>query len=274
MDNISLVLSGGSSNVDPSLSLGGDPSSVPIVNNHLNNLFDNVTQDESDVGSTEYRCFYVFNDTDYLLKDMNLWIFYEFPGGATVQLGITSQNEVHRITVQGAVTGGSFTLSYTVDGITYNIVANYNSNAAIWKNNLQNAFLAEDVFSGVTTVVYTSIERAIFDITFGDYNGKRSYALPTATNNLIPSSPSTGITTIRTYTGAPINTIAPQISASTTPPGTVTFSTPSEESPITIPTLKVEEGVPIWIKRIVPANASPKTNDGCTIRIQAEAVES
>jgi hypothetical protein len=275
MKNLSLVLSGGSANIDPALSLGGNPSASPIANNSLNNLFDNVTTTESEDGATEYRCFYIFNDTSYVLQDMKLWIYYDFPGGASVQLGITSQNEIHRVTTQYA-TGGSFTLSYVVEGVVYPIVVHYNSNPAIWNANLKNAFTStvdtdgNAVFSGVTTTVYNSSNSIIFDITFAGYNGKRGYSLPTVTNNLVTAA-TIGI--LRTYAGMPINTIASQISSSTTPPGSVAFAAPSETDPLTIPLLKIDEGFPVWVKRIVAPDTAPKAEDGVTIRVQAEAVE-
>lgn len=55
-------LSGGSSNTDPNLSLGGDMSTEPVSSTPLNNLFDNVSSGERTTGTVEYRCFYVKND--------------------------------------------------------------------------------------------------------------------------------------------------------------------------------------------------------------------
>ena len=59
--DISIVLSGGSSNSNPNLSLGGSPSSTPITNNSINNLFDDISAAQLDAGRIDYRCFYKIN---------------------------------------------------------------------------------------------------------------------------------------------------------------------------------------------------------------------
>lgn len=58
---IKKYLSGGSSNTNPNEALGGAISSTEIVDDTLNNLFDKVTGSESEVGSIEYRAFFVKN---------------------------------------------------------------------------------------------------------------------------------------------------------------------------------------------------------------------
>lgn len=59
--DIKLYLSGGASNADPNLSLGGIISSTEIVDATLHNLFDIVSSAEGTAGDTEYRCFYIKN---------------------------------------------------------------------------------------------------------------------------------------------------------------------------------------------------------------------
>jgi hypothetical protein len=53
--------SGGVDNSDPNLSLGGTLSSYQIKSGIKNNLWDDVTGDEAALGSTEYRCIYLYN---------------------------------------------------------------------------------------------------------------------------------------------------------------------------------------------------------------------
>jgi len=63
--DIEYRLSGGTTNTDPDASLGGAMSTAVgglITSGAANNLFDDVTGDESAAGDTEYRCFYVTND--------------------------------------------------------------------------------------------------------------------------------------------------------------------------------------------------------------------
>lgn len=59
--NIDFHLSGGTSNTDPDLSIGGAISTTQITNASTHNLFDIVSSAESSAGDTEYRCFYVKN---------------------------------------------------------------------------------------------------------------------------------------------------------------------------------------------------------------------
>jgi hypothetical protein len=61
--DILLRLSGGASNSDVNLSIGGAMSTTTVItDNTLHNLFDKVTGAESTAGATEYRCFYVLNN--------------------------------------------------------------------------------------------------------------------------------------------------------------------------------------------------------------------
>lgn len=66
--------SGGAANADPNASLGGVISSVSVTDNTLLNLFDNVTGDEHTVGDTEYRCFYVKNNSAETAYNVKIWI--------------------------------------------------------------------------------------------------------------------------------------------------------------------------------------------------------
>jgi hypothetical protein len=53
---------GDANNADPNLSLGGAVSTVLITDNTDNNVFDDVSGDESAVGTVEYRCRAVVNN--------------------------------------------------------------------------------------------------------------------------------------------------------------------------------------------------------------------
>lgn len=75
---IEFRLSGGASNTDPNASLGGAMSTVGgglITTAVLNNLWDDVSGDESAAGDTEYRCIYVRNaNASLTLSSAVLWI--------------------------------------------------------------------------------------------------------------------------------------------------------------------------------------------------------
>jgi len=54
-------LSGGQNNSDPNGSLGGQRSDTKITTDILENLFDDISRNESLQGRTEYRCIYLYN---------------------------------------------------------------------------------------------------------------------------------------------------------------------------------------------------------------------
>ena len=133
VSEISLVLSGGSVNSDPSLSLGGNPSSSPVNSNALNNIFNDITPDESLSGLEDYRCVYFFNDSDDPIFNLKLWMLSETENGSSVTLGIQDKDEIQRLTITGTPTGGSFSLTYS--GQT--CISSYNADLGIWATTLQ-----------------------------------------------------------------------------------------------------------------------------------------
>jgi hypothetical protein len=88
--NLKWYYSGGATNDDPSLSIGGVKSSVPLASSALNNLFDDVTGQEAVDGEDEYRLLYFENiDTDVNgLADPLLWISTQPPGDDDLGVGI------------------------------------------------------------------------------------------------------------------------------------------------------------------------------------------
>src|SRR3990167_10806612 len=118
--DIQYVLSGGPANNDPNLSLGGDPSSVGISDG-INNLFDDVSDEESQAGATDYRCFYIFNnnvtDSFYGTK---LWIESEVAEGSDINVGIPLKDDIQKITITGNVTSGNLQLVYDTTSFSFN----------------------------------------------------------------------------------------------------------------------------------------------------------
>jgi hypothetical protein len=83
-------LTGGASNADPTLSLGGVISSVNIVDNTDNNVYVDVSGDEGAAGSTKYRCRGVVNTHATLpLIAPKVWIVSNTPSADdTIAIGI------------------------------------------------------------------------------------------------------------------------------------------------------------------------------------------
>lgn len=72
---IQIRLTGGASNSDPNLSLGGAVSSTALVDNTLHNLFDEVGGSESLAGDIEYRIVAVRNGNSSLtMKNTKVYI--------------------------------------------------------------------------------------------------------------------------------------------------------------------------------------------------------
>lgn len=85
--NQRLYLSGGASNADPKLSIGGAKSSVQISATALGALFDNVTGSEATAGQDDYRLLYYQNvDTDPV-GAMDVAAFLTQPNVADVATG-------------------------------------------------------------------------------------------------------------------------------------------------------------------------------------------
>lgn len=111
--DIKFYLSGGASNTNPNLSLGGTISTTQIVDNTLDNLFPDVTGDEHSAGYTSYRAFYIENTnattTGYNVK---IWIDTNTSGtDETINIGIEASSGSPKQTIVNettAPTGISF----------------------------------------------------------------------------------------------------------------------------------------------------------------------
>lgn len=271
---ISVVLSGGSSNSNPNLALGGSPSNAPInINNPLNNLFDDISPSEAEVGLEDYRCFYVFNDSDDPVYNFRLWMTADVEDGSTITLGIQNSDEIQRYAITGVPTGGTFTLTYLGKSFT----SNYDSDLGAWATAIEvglNALQDNDgnpLLTGVIVAAQTTSTGIIFDITFADYDGQRIHDTLIADSSLEPETVSATLTVLQN--GAPINTIASALEAETTTPSGVTFFTPSEIEPISVPRLESGEGFPIWVRRRASPGVTAVANDGFSLRIRMTALK-
>jgi hypothetical protein len=85
-------LSGGASNSDPNLSLGGVKSSTAVTDNVTHNLWDVVSSTESNDGDTEYRCIYLHNNHASLtLQNAKVWVSTNTGSASTtVEIGAGS----------------------------------------------------------------------------------------------------------------------------------------------------------------------------------------
>lgn len=272
--DISVVLSGGAYNLSPNQSLGGDPSVTPITSDTLNNLFNDVTSEDNIYGIEDYRCIYYFNDGDTTIYTAKTFILSDFQSGATIQIGVSDYDESQRILVTGLPTGGSVTLSYDSN----NFVLNYDSDISVMALSLQDSLNSlvdgdgESILQDCVVTAQPIQTNIFFDVLYTGMDGSRSHPTIQVVSN--DFTPSVTVTTSKLRSGSPINTIAPQIDSSTTPPGNVGFYASNSDSPISLPKLRTGDGFPLWIVRVIPASTSAKSNDGFSIRFQAESLTS
>lgn len=271
---INFILSGGSNNVNPYDSLGGEPSFVPVVNGKINNLFDDVGAKESQQGVEDYRCVYVFNDYSVTVYNVNVYIYDEVSEGASVLLGTYYADEQQRIVISSGVNGGYFKISY--DGSV--ITSYYNSDLATWSNQLELDLRNITDSMGRKVLEEASVNAQqvpngdiVFDILFVGNSGKRSHEeIKLEENSLTPPTVNVKVSTL--VNGGPINRMADEISNELIPPGGVNFSRYYEQSPLSLPLLYPGDGFPLWIKRSVLPNAKSVANDGIIIRVSSEII--
>lgn len=264
--DINIVLSGGSNNRDPNSSLGGDPSRTP-VSSSINNVFDNISESESETGSVDYRCIYVFNDNQIdSLFNCRLFIDSQVLGGGTVQIGLDVKDDVQTIGIvaEEGITAGSIAMSY--EGVEF--IFDFDEDLGIWAQNLQDALNAIYLLSE-TTVALSNPSTGVFNfiITFTGADGGRSHDLIELISNNLLSPGDITINIEKLTVGSPINTIAPEIALDTVPPSGVVFSNTSPVSVLNIGQLRPLDGFPVWLKRTVLSNTAAKQNDNFILRI-------
>jgi len=250
--SISIVLSGGSDNKNPNLSLGGEPSSNAI-SPFVNNLFGDVPQVPT-VSTTEYRCIYIFNDNAYSISSAHVLA----ENSENCLLGVRTATDLQRVEVTGTVVTGNFILDY--DGTQFTVP--HNPNVVQWATNFQDQISAISGLEDVEVGVFNNSTTVFFTVGFlGDSDNKYHPLLTLINNNLVGSNT---ISISKLADGSPINAITASITSPKITPGGVSF----EEDAIVIGTLLPTDGFPLWIKRTMTPNSTPKENDGFTLKFR------
>jgi hypothetical protein len=268
-NDINMVLSGGTSNIDSNESLGGEPSSQPI---NSETLFSNISKEDANAGYTDYRCIYIFNESGIDdLKKTGVQITAKEEAGASVTLGINYKTDIQEMTIRGEVTGGNFTISCPgthPSGPLFLIqTIQYDADIDIWAINLQTALRSCTAY-GYNTIEVTGVSTSnsyIFTINFVGNGDNRFYDLiDIQDNNLTGSSPS--ITIRKKQNGSPINAIAPLVPSMEAAPSGVQFTSTTGES-VPIGRLFPDDGFPLWVKRVVTEGSDSVAGDGFTMRL-------
>ena len=139
--DIKYRLSGGASNSDPLLSLGGAKSSTDAAST----IFDDVSSAEASAGDVEYRCVYVHNNHGSLtLQGAKVWIQANTPSGDTdvaIGLGAAAVNATETATADEstAPSGVSFsTPTSFAGGLSIGDIP-YGQHKAVWVRRTVNA---------------------------------------------------------------------------------------------------------------------------------------
>jgi hypothetical protein len=271
LTDIAFTLSGGTTNTNPDASLGGDPSVQHILNNKL---FADVTPQQAASGLIDYRCFYVTNESAAdTLYSAQLFFQNIVPGAVTVAMGFNFQNERQVVNIANAdqITDGSFTLAYIDVSNQYNFTVPYNSNYAQWAANFQAALNAIPNLGDVQVLVSQTTNSVSFEIDFLGSAGNRFHDQIVLISNSLNPAGATGIAIVKTVNGGPINSVADLIDVATTTPNGIVF-VPGNASPVLIGDLRPLDTVPVWIKRVVPANTEAIENDGFTFRVIGSSI--
>ena len=264
-NEILYVYSGGSGNNDPAESLGGSPSAFQITGS-LNNLFDNVTNEEATSGSVDYRAFYIFNDSiDGTLFDTTLFLADQVGGGASVELGVTTNDDKQLISIPQPVTGGSLTMMFESDTFVWS----HDPDLAIWGTNLQTELNALSQLSTVSVSTGVESGNNTFEVLFTDEDGSRNQELLVVDTNSLVGSPD--VTIQKLVEGAPINFITTTIAVDTATPADVVFTFTDASNRIDVGRLLPADGFAIWVKRTTLPGTQPIEGDGMTVRVSGSA---
>lgn len=255
--NIEFLLSGGTNNSDPSKSVGGDPSSFPVLGS-LNNLFSDVTSADATSGKTDYRCFYIKNsDSSGSLYDASVSVSAQSEGGSYADIGIAKSTDVQVIDITGVSISGTLVLRLGNTPISMN----WGESPFGFSASLRNALGYVGVPAAVDYTV--SGNTASFTVTFSGASDNKNWpALQIQENNL--TGVDAPVVRIRKMAqGQPTNSSAPLLATDSMPPAGVTFSSTA----ISVGTLSPGDFVPVWIRRITPPNTQFSENDGLTVKI-------
>lgn len=265
--SLTLVLSGGVTNQDPDLSLGGPPSAT-IIDDSVNNLFADVTGSQTNLGLIDYRCYYVFNDNDDDYVNFAVWIDTQEANGATCAIGVLTRNEKQDITFVN-VSGGNFTLS--VDSIETDTI-DFTFDPTLMASAIQTALRA---LSNASEVEVSSSGDNAYRVEWAGVDASTAYPIMMfGSNNLLPDDPlgEAEATFVRFQSGSPVNSIAPDTGAITTAPTGVTFSEPDLNSPIVVGTVRAGSGFPVWIRRTTDPETEANASDGVTLKYSGDRV--
>lgn len=265
-DKLGFFLSGGPSNMNPLLSLGGQRSNSE-VSAGLNSLFRDLTDDEARSGLTDYRCFYILNKAPSgTLYGASIHIESSDCGDQILSLGTARRAESQVISVVGPVFFGAVTFSFGGQQFSASWGGSPNAFAA----NLSSGLASIGVLGSEVNLSFSGSTNK-FTVAFGGLNNNRAQPLIQVVDNFLEGVTTPSIAVTRQTLGLPINTAAPQIATQSTPPAGVEFQATSPSSKMTVGTLAPGDRMPVWIRRQTPAASDPKQGSNIVVRVSGDA---
>ena len=254
--DIEFFLSGGLTNSDPTKSLGGVVSTVHAESD----LFEDFRPEYASTGLTEYRCLYLFNRLNVPLVNVKIWLEKYSSSSTGIVFGVDESDDIQEISMSFLSGVGTATFDFNGN----DIVVNGSPDLDVFAQNLQDSLRNNTDLSEVEVSGRTEDSGFIFSVIFTGADGSRNQSFIALKDNNLAGSPE--ITIQKVQEGSPINAIAEETADNITAPSNPIFKEITESSPISL-ALGVDEGFPLWIKRVVEANPDPVENDRFSIKM-------
>lgn len=271
-DIVKFYLSGGASNSNPNLSLGGVMSSVEIdFSNPQDNLFDDVLSDDALNGYIDYRCFYIMNVTtgvdSVTVHNLVVEIDSEVSGGSSIVLGDDLLNDEQLLTISGTPDiaanpnvlfnvpgwGVPFQADYGTTGDPFDDISTFAANIEAQMN-------AQPVFVGVTV---TFVDNTTVLVTFSGFPANHFMPLIDIISAALGGGATINVT--KQQDGGPV-----MVTSETIPNERVTPSVTLGVTSLSIGELQADEYFPVWVKRTTPPNSAALLNDNFVLSLQGD----
>jgi hypothetical protein len=247
INDIVFVFSGGQGNYDPFKSLGGDPSVIEI-SEISQGLFNSLSDDQLRAGITDYRCFYIFNQNDVdTLYDFSIYV--DNASSISCYVGLQKKNDIQKITLSGSAINGNFVLNYNGDDFT----VEFSPNPTQLAINIQQQLIDLGLLGVIVTAEAKKDYYNILINFEGDAGYKYHPLISLVTNNV---SPSAEFFISKIQDGSPVNIIVPKTQNILAAPENIDFEIIRPSNPVSLTSLKPNEGFPVWLKRVVEAGTS------------------
>ena len=261
--------------INPPSSLGGSPS-TEIINKYL---FADVTKEEILSGTTDYKCFYIKNNSSIdSLFDVSIsidakyedtYVEFGFEGitidGSTIYFSEDEQYLTLDFNSQSIGNNNFFIKFEQEDPIEFF----WNGSYSDLKSQLQTKLSNIEKLSSVevenpTQITIGGVTKVTYPIKIP--NKRSNEILVVQENNM---SPNIEINIQKIIEGGPVNRVAQEILTSKNSPN-IDFI--SSNNKIVLGTIYPQDYIAIWIKRIIPANTSARDGDGFTVTLEATGV--